>query len=106
MRRPRERYPYFVSRCCVVSTPDESFRATLSTLTPDGEPATLIVTRQGLGSEGRVWITFSGAWITTAVMSDAEAERFIELVAEATRLSGWRDPVGRPGVGMKQPRRQ
>lgn len=68
-----------------MSTPDELYRATLPTLTPDGEPATLIVTRQGRGSQGRVWITFSGAWVTTAVMTDQEAEQFIELVNEARR---------------------
>lgn len=68
-----------------MSTPDELYRATLPTLTPDGEPATLIVTRQGRGSAGRVWITFAGAWVTTAVMSDAEAELFMQLIGEARR---------------------
>lgn len=68
-----------------MSTPDELYRATLPTVTPDGEPATLIVTRQGRGSQGRVWVTFSGAWVTTAVMTDSEAERLEELVREARR---------------------
>jgi hypothetical protein len=77
-----------VSRWHVVSTPDELFRGTLPTVTPDGEPATVIVTRQGHGSEGRVWITFSGAWVTTAVMTDREAERFEQLVGEARRTRG------------------
>jgi hypothetical protein len=66
-----------------VSTPDETFRETLPTCTPDGEPATLIITRQGHGSAGRVWITFSGAWVTTAVLTDQEAEQFIQLVSDA-----------------------
>lgn len=68
-----------------MSTPDELYRATLPTLTPDGEPATLIVTRQGRGSAGRVWITFSGAWVTTAVMTDQEAEQLERLFREARR---------------------
>ena len=66
-----------------MSTPDETFRAMLPALTPDGDQATIIVTRQGYGSEGRVWITFSGAWVTTAVMTDKEAERFARLVTDA-----------------------
>jgi hypothetical protein len=74
--------PHPGSRWCVVSTPYEMFRAALPTLTPDGEPATIIITRQGQGSEGRVWVTFSGAWVTTAVMND-EAERFEQLVSQA-----------------------
>lgn len=43
-----------------MSTPDETFRAALPVCTPDGERAAMIVTRQGLDSSGRVWITFSG----------------------------------------------
>lgn len=66
-----------------MSTPHETFRAALPTSTPDGERATVIVTRQGQGSEGRVWITFSGAWVTTAVMTDADAERLIRLLGDA-----------------------
>jgi hypothetical protein len=79
------RIPPPVFRWCVVSTPYEMFRATLPTFTPDGERATVIVTRQGQGSEGRVWVTFSGAWVTTAVMTDEEAERFVQLVSDARR---------------------
>ncbi len=45
----------------------------------------LIVTRQGLGSSARVWITFLGARVTTAVMTDDEAERFIRFVSDARR---------------------
>jgi biotin-(acetyl-CoA carboxylase) ligase len=61
------------------------FRAALPTSTPEGKPATVIVTRQGQGSEGRVWITFSGAWATTAVMTDEDAERFERLVSAARK---------------------
>jgi biotin-(acetyl-CoA carboxylase) ligase len=68
-----------------VSTPYETFRAALPTSTPDGERATVIITRQGQGSEGRVWITFSGAWVTTAVMTDEDAERLVRLVSDARR---------------------
>lgn len=77
------RVPHPVSGWWAVSTPDELFRATLPVLTPDGEPATLIVTRQGQGSGGRVWVTFSGGWVTTAVMTDQDAERFAQLVNDA-----------------------
>ncbi len=68
-----------------MSTPYEIFRAAIPTVTPDGEPATIIITRQGQGSEGRVWVTFSGAWVTTAVMTDQEAEQFERLVGQARK---------------------
>lgn len=65
------------------STPDEVFRATLRTRTPEGVFATLIVTRQGLGRAGRVWVTFDGAIKTTAVMNDPDTEQLIELLGKA-----------------------
>jgi hypothetical protein len=68
-----------------VSTPYETFRAALPISTPDGEQATVIVTRQGQGSDGRVWITISGAWVTTAVVTDEDAERLIGLLGDARR---------------------
>ncbi len=43
------------------STRDETFRGAMRGRTPDGEPTTVIVTRQGLGRDGRVWLTFNGA---------------------------------------------
>lgn len=64
------------------STPDEMFRATLRIRTPEGEFATLIVTRQGLGRAGRTWVTFDGAIKTTAVMSDQETGHLVELLAK------------------------
>lgn len=77
--------PHPVSWRYAVSTPYEMFRATLPATTPDGTRATIIITRQGQGSEGRVWVTFSGAWVTTAVMTDEETERFVQLVSDARR---------------------
>ena len=66
------------------STPDEMFRATLRTRTPEGAFATVIVTRQGLGRSGRVWLTFDGAIKTTAVMDDPETGQLVELLGKAT----------------------
>jgi hypothetical protein len=66
-----------------MSTPHETFRATLPTSTPDGERATVIIMRQGQGVEARVWVTFSGAWVTTAVMTDADAECLLRYVSDA-----------------------
>ncbi len=68
-----------------MSTPHETFRGMLATSTPDGERATVIVTRQGQGSDGRVWVTFSGAWVTTAVITDADAECLVRFVSDATK---------------------
>ena len=66
------------------STPDETFRATMRGRTPDGEPSTVIVTRQGLGSAGRVWLTFNGAIKTTVVMTNPETVQLSELLNKAT----------------------
>lgn len=65
------------------STPDESFRATLRAHTPSDEFATVIITRQGLGRAGRVWLTFDGAIKTTAVMTDPETAQLVELLSKA-----------------------
>lgn len=66
------------------STPDEMFRATLRTRTPEGAFATVIVTRQGLGRAGRVWLTFDGAIKTTAEMPDPETGQLVEILGKAT----------------------
>lgn len=55
------------------SAPAETFRAALPGRTPEGERSTLIVTRQGVGRDGRVWLTFNGAIKTT--VGDACRER-------------------------------
>jgi biotin-(acetyl-CoA carboxylase) ligase len=68
-----------------MSTPDETFRATMRGQTPDGEPATVIVTRQGLGRDGRAWLTFNGAIKTTVVLTDQEAEQLAGLLGDAAR---------------------
>jgi hypothetical protein len=67
------------------STPAEVYRATLPGRTPKGEPSTLIVTRQGVGANGRVWVTFNGAIRTTVVLTDSETAELRELLGKATR---------------------
>jgi len=57
---------------------------TLQGHTTDGEPATIIVTRQGLDHAGRVWLTFDGAIKTTLVLTDQEATGLVGLVSDAT----------------------
>lgn len=88
------RVPHTVSRWCLVSTPDETFRATLPATTPDGEQTTVIVTRQGHGAEGQVWVTFPGARVTTAVMTDEDAGRFVQLVSVREGHAGEGATVG------------
>jgi hypothetical protein len=65
------------------STPDETFRATMQGRTVNGEPTTVIVTRQGLGRDGRVWLTFNGAIKTTVVMTNPETAQLTELLDKA-----------------------
>ncbi len=72
---------------------EETYRATLEGRTPDGDPATLIVTRQGLGQAGRVWVTFLGAIKTTHVMTDEQADELVEMIRAARRPQSAR---GRP----------
>lgn len=55
-----------------MSTPDETYRATMQVRTPDHEKTTLIVTRQGLGCSARTWLTLDGSIRTTAVLDDTQ----------------------------------
>lgn len=66
------------------STPAETFRGVLPLRTPDGELSTVIVTRQGLGRDGRVWLTFNGAIRTTVVLTDGETGQLVGLLDSAT----------------------
>lgn len=61
----------------------ETYRGTLEGRSADGCSATLIVTRQGLGRAGRVWLTFQGALRTTMSMTDDEAGRLADLLHAA-----------------------
>jgi cation transport regulator ChaC len=58
---------------------DETYRGTLKGRTPDGDPATLIVTRRA----GRTWLTFLGAIKTTQVMTDDQADQLAEMIHAA-----------------------
>lgn len=62
---------------------DETYRATLPARTPDGEQATLIVTRHGLGHAARTWLTFDGGWRSTAVLTDGQSARLVGMLDEA-----------------------
>ena len=68
-----------------MSTPYESYRGALPSQNPNGDPATVIITRQGLGREGRVWLTFSASIKTTVAMTDQEAAQLVDLVHKARR---------------------
>jgi len=48
------------------NTPDETFRATMRSCTPNGEPHTV----RGPGNSGRVCLTFNGTIRTTVVMTN------------------------------------
>lgn len=62
---------------------EETFRSTLRVRNPDGDPATLIVTRQGSGRTAKTWVTFDGGWISTAVLDRAEMAQLTTLLTEA-----------------------
>ncbi|MGH3813318.1 MAG: hypothetical protein ACRDUV_12815 [Pseudonocardiaceae bacterium] len=70
----------------------ETYRATLRTRTPDGEWATLIVTRQGSGTTGRAWLTFHGAIKTTAVLTREEARQVAGQLGEASGAAASNPP--------------
>ncbi|MGH3906849.1 MAG: hypothetical protein ACRDTE_22105 [Pseudonocardiaceae bacterium] len=65
---------------------DETYRGTMQGRDPDGHPATVIITRKGLGRAGRVRLTLNGSLRTTMVMTDEEAGRLIEVIDEARGL--------------------
>lgn len=67
------------------STPYETFRGVMRGRTPNGETATVIVTRQGLGRESRIWLTFCGAIKTTVTMTNPETGKLGELLAQAAK---------------------
>jgi hypothetical protein len=62
---------------------EEVFRGTLRVRNPDSEPATLIVTRQGLGRATKVWVTFDGGWASTAVLDRQETAQLADLLMAA-----------------------
>lgn len=67
------------------STPHETYRGTVEGRTPSGESATVIITRQGLGIDARVWLTFDGAIKTTTVLTDQKVAELRELLGGASR---------------------
>ena len=62
-----------------MSTPDETFRATLPARTADGADNTLIITRQA----GQVWLTLLQNMSTTVVLTEDEVDRLIALLRRA-----------------------
>jgi len=66
-----------------MSTPDETYRATLPARIADGSDNTLIVTRQGRGRAGRVWLTLLHGMSTTVVLTDDEVDQLITLLRRA-----------------------
>lgn len=76
------------------STADETFRGTVRDVaTSDCGPATVIVTRQGVGRSGRVWLTTGAAMPSTVILTDDQADKLIALVA-AARDARSADPAG------------
>lgn len=53
-----------------MSTPDETYRTTMRVQTPEDGPATLIITRQGVGRDARMWLTLHGSIRATAVLDE------------------------------------
>jgi hypothetical protein len=42
---------------------------------PEHGPSTLIITRQGLGREARIWLTLNGSIRATAVLDDQQVSK-------------------------------
>jgi hypothetical protein len=66
-----------------MSTPDETYRATIEVRTPEREKATLIITRQGIGRAARTWLTLDGAIRTTAVLDDQQVNELTSTLRAA-----------------------
>lgn len=65
---------------------DETYRATVQARIPDEETTTLIVTRQGRGHAGRVWLTLMGSIRTTVVLTDTEVAGLIATLTAAVKV--------------------
>ncbi len=66
---------------------DETYRGALTARPPGGDErvtSTVIVTRQGLGRAGRVWLTLHGSIRATAVLTNDEVDR-LQLLLTAAR---------------------
>jgi hypothetical protein len=70
-----------------MNTHDEAFRAMLRSQTPDGEPTTVIVTRQGVSRAGYVWLTSNGRLKATVMLTSQEAEQLAGMLWDAS--SAW-----------------
>lgn len=71
----------------------ETYRATLPARTLDGQLHTLIVTRRGLGTRARTWLTLHGAWKTTVELTDPEAIQLADLLTHPQREGAGPDTV-------------
>ncbi|MGH3773219.1 MAG: hypothetical protein ACRDRW_17790 [Pseudonocardiaceae bacterium] len=71
-----------------MSTPDETFRATLPGQISGGKPTTLIVTRLGLGRARRACLTGNGGIKATVILTSQEAERLAGLLGDASSAGG------------------
>ncbi|MGH3823134.1 MAG: hypothetical protein ACRDRA_09930, partial [Pseudonocardiaceae bacterium] len=69
----------------LVSTPEETYRATMQVQTPEDGPATLIITQQGLGCGARMWLTLNGSIRATAVL---DAQDVSQLASKLQMESG------------------
>ncbi|MGH3769305.1 MAG: hypothetical protein ACRDS0_02140 [Pseudonocardiaceae bacterium] len=58
-----------------MSTPEETYRATMRVQTPEDGPATLIITRQGVGRAARMWLTLDGSIRATAVLDAQDVDQ-------------------------------
>ncbi len=65
---------------------DETFRAMLRAQMLEGEPTTLIVTRQGVGGAGHVWLTGNRRITTTVVLTRQEAEQLAGMLWDASSV--------------------
>lgn len=63
----------------------EHYRAVIELRTPEGETATVIITRRGCGNAGLIWLTFDGAIKTTVAMDDQEAGQVTDAIDTARR---------------------
>lgn len=69
----------------MVSTPEETYRATMRVQTPEDGPSTLIITRQGRGRAARMWLTLNGSIRATAVL---DAQEVSQLTSKLRMESG------------------
>lgn len=65
-------------------TPEEpGTRTVVQAVTPEGQACNLIVCQHGIGNDARVWVSFHGTAVTTAVLTPGRRDELVVALGKA-----------------------